>query len=447
MAFCLFKFFIVLLLAYAIVPTIIIRLGNIGILSRAPRGEGRIVLTFDDGPDPRYTPRVLEILARYQVKACFFVVGAKAKSYPDIIKQIALAGHEIGNHGFRHLAAWLTGPRATASENIATSRVIEEITGQKPRFYRPPWGLFNLYSLWFFWSKGLEVALWTYFSWDWTKHATPESITRKVLSRIKDGVILILHDSGSGPGAAPDGPAKMLAALPRILEEVKNRDLRVVPLKEVAIKKGNRPTYKRLALLVWGLIDRLIRRLSGIKDLDSGSKSIWRLALRRYRGQEWTMKDGSALREGDYYLEIHINNDRLLSLINQNMSVERMSIIAMREIRNGLPELAELMRHDQRYSMAKILLGITILHRGSERFGFTAYDLKPGLFRFVSGCYEKMLLALFHPGGLKNLKRYRNELSPKYVVMTRQEIMRRYHPDCNPERNSATCLGVAHKAN
>ncbi|OPX88387.1 MAG: Peptidoglycan-N-acetylglucosamine deacetylase [Pelotomaculum sp. PtaB.Bin104] len=238
MASSLIELIIALFLVYAIVPTAIIRFSNIGNLSRARKGLGRVVLTFDDGPDPRYTPRVLEILDQYQVKACFFVVGAKAKANPDLIKQIALAGHEIGSHGFRHQAAWLTGPRATATENMETSRVIEEITGQKPRFYRPPWGLFNLYSLWFFWSKGLKVALWTYFSWDWTKRATPESITRKVLSKIQDGDILILHDSGSGPGAAPGGPANMLAALPRILEELKNRNLRVVPLKEVAVKKS-----------------------------------------------------------------------------------------------------------------------------------------------------------------------------------------------------------------
>lgn len=445
MAFSLLEFIFVVLLVYAIVPTVIIRLGNIGVLSRAQKGEGRIVLTFDDGPDPRYTPQVLEILARYQVKACFFVVGAKAKAYPDLIKQITLAGHELGNHGFRHQPAWLTGPFATARENIETSRVIEEITGQKPRFYRPPWGLFNLYSLWFFWSKGLEVALWTYFSWDWTKHATPESITRKVISKIEDGVILILHDSSSGPGAVPDGPAKMLAALPRILEELKSRNLRVVPLKEVAIKKSSRSVCKKIALLVWGLIDRLIRRLSGIKELGNGKTSIWRLALRRYRGQEWTMKDGSILRGGDHYLELHLNNDRLLSLINRNTSVERMSIIAMREICDGLPELAQLMRNDRRYGMAKVLLGITILHRATERFGFTAYDLRPGFFRVITGWYEKMLLALFHPGGVKNLKRYRHELSPKYVVMTRQEIMRRYPPG-NQDVKKPRGAGVAYKA-
>ncbi|OPX88388.1 MAG: hypothetical protein A4E53_02026 [Pelotomaculum sp. PtaB.Bin104] len=194
------------------------------------------------------------------------------------------------------------------------------------------------------------------------------------------------------------------------------------------MQNSSRPLSKKIALVLWGWIDRIIRRLSGIRELGDGKASIWRLALRRYRGQDWAMKDGTLLRKGDYYLEIHINNDRLLALIDQNTSVERMGIIALREVCNGLPEVAKLMQSGQRYGMAKVLLGITLLHRGTERVGFTAYDLKPGFFRTVTGWYEKMLLALFHPGGLNNLKRYRQGLSPKYVVMTRQEIIAQYLP-------------------
>lgn len=429
------KILLIILLVYTVAPTVLTRFGQVGVISRAPKGKGRVVLTFDDGPDPRYTPQLLDILNSYQVKASFFITGAKARVYPDLIKQIASAGHEIGNHGFRHKAAWLLGPRATISEITETNRVLEELTGKKPSYFRPTWGLYNLFSLWYYWRKGLKVVLWTYMSWDWAKHATPESITRRVLNKLRDGVILIFHDSDSAPGAAPGGPNRVIAALPQILEEIKLRGLRVTPLEEIMIGKNSRSTMKRIVLFSWGFIDRIIRRFTWIKDIEDG-KFIWRLALRRYHGQEWLMQDGSLLKKGDYYIELHLNNDHLLSLIGENSSIERVAIIIIREIRNGLPKLARLMKDDTKYGKAKVLLGITLLHRGTVRLGFTAYELKLGLFRMFINWYENLLLALFHPGGFKNLKTYREKLSPKYVVMTRQELMRRYPPASIPETDA-----------
>jgi hypothetical protein len=386
----------------------------------------------------------LDILDHYQVKACFFITGANARAYPDLIKQIASAGHEIGNHGFRHKAAWLMGPYATTRDIMETNRTLEELTGKKTRFCRPCWGLFNLFSLWYYWSKGLRVVLWTYMSWDWAKRATPESITRRVLKKIRDGVILIFHDSDSAPGAASGGPDRVTAALPHILEEIKLRGLRVAPLEEIVTGEKSRSIIKKSALCLWGLIDRVIRRLAGIKDIGDGKSFIWRLALRRYHGPEWRMPDGPPLRAGDYFIELHINNDRLLSLIGENTSTERMAIIAMREVRNSLPELARLIKDDEKYGRAKVLLGITLLHRGSERLGFKVYDLERGVLRTFTGWYEKLLLTLFHPSGKKSLKSYRDELSPKYVVMTRQELMRRYPPVGIPEAEAPRCESVAH---
>lgn len=423
-----FQVLLLLVLAYTVAPTVLIRFGRVYAVSRAPKGGGRIALTFDDGPDPRYTPQILDILGRYQVKACFFVVGSKARAHPELVKQIIQAGHEIGNHGFRHKAAWLLGPGATTREIMEANRAIEELTGQKTRFCRPAWGLFNLFSIWYCWLKGLKVVLWTYMSWDWIKRATPESITRKVLGRIRDGAILVFHDSDSTPGAAKGGPAQVVEALPVILDGLKQRGLRVAPLEEIIINKASRVTLKKCAQRLWGLVEPAIRRLTGIRDLGDGKTSIWRIALRRYRGKDWPMPDGSVLRAGEYYVELHVNNDRLLSLIDENTSVERMAIIAMREVRNGLPAVARLLNDSEHFSKVKVLFGITLLHRGTERIGFTVYDMKPGLFRTVTGWYERCLLALFHPGGLKNLKAYRDKLSPKYVVMTRQELMRRYPP-------------------
>lgn len=410
---------------YSLAPTILIRLGRVGAVARAARGYGRVALTFDDGPDPNYTPQILDILKRYRVKACFFVVGAKVRQYPDLTRQILQAGHAIGNHGFRHKAICLLSPRATKGEINETNIAIEELTGQKTVFCRPAWGLFNLFSVWYCRLKGQKIILWTYMSWDWTKKATPESICRKVLGRLKDGDIIILHDSDSAPGAAKGSPAQVVAALPRILDGIEEKGLRVSSLEEIIISK-KKPVLRKLFQQLWCPVDKLVRRLSGITDMP-GSK-IWRIALRRYRGREWTMHDGSVLKPGEPYLELHVNNDRLTALIDENTSVERASIIAMREVLNGLPPLAEYLNSEKKLENVNIVMGITLLHRGLGRIGFTVADMKPSLFKTFTGWYERWLLGVFHPGGFKKQKKYREKLTPKYVIMTRRDLMKRLPP-------------------
>lgn len=420
------KVIILLIFGYAIIPTIIIRLISIGAISRAPKGGRRIAITFDDGPDPRYTPQILDILHKYQVKACFFIVGAKARAHPEIVKQIASAGHEIGNHGFRHKIAWLLSPAATTREIRETNAAIEELTGAKARFCRPAWGLFNLFSIFYCRLKGLKVVLWTYMSWDWIKKATPESITHKVLSRIKDGAILVFHDSDTTIGAAKGGPERVVKALPMILDGIKQRGLQITPLGEIINPPKTRASFKKYLRWLWARFEWLIRKAAGIKELSDGKTCIWRVALRRYRGKEWPMPDGTTLRSGDYYMELHANNDRLMELINANTSVERMGIITMREIRNGMPAVTELLQNEK-YNKVKILLGITLLHKATERLGFQLYDMRPGFMRRLVCLYEKWLLWVFHPGGGKRLKAFQN-VFPKYVVMTRKELFERYPP-------------------
>jgi peptidoglycan/xylan/chitin deacetylase (PgdA/CDA1 family) len=412
-------------LVYAVAPTVLIRLSSIGAISRAPGGGGRVALTFDDGPDPHYTPQILEILSKYQVKACFFLVGAKVKQNPELVKQIAKDGHEIGNHGFWHKPVWLLGPVATARDISETNRAIEECTGQKVRYCRPNWGLFNLCSIIYYRFKRLTVVLWTFMSWDWTKGATPESITSKVLKRVHDGSILVLHDSDKTAGAAKGSPAQVIKALPAILEGLQEKGLRLVPLEEFT-RPNRRLTLKSCLRRFWGVYDWAIRKLSGIRDLQEGKSSFYRVAFRRYRGKDWLMPDGSMLKAGEPYLELHINNEYLLNCIGENIKAERAALIALREVRKELPVLAQLLNKDDRYRHINVLLAITLLHRGTEHLGFTAYDMPRGPLRTLIAWYERWLLGLYHPGGFNKLGSYRDQLVPKYIVMTRRDLMQRY---------------------
>src|SRR5205085_11172613 len=103
-----------------------------------------IALTFDDGPDPEWTPRILETLARRDVPATFFVVGERAKRAPDVVRTIAAAGHDLGNHSWSHPNLWFCTPSRTAAEIDPTQDLLADLTGTAPRYFRPPWGIVNM---------------------------------------------------------------------------------------------------------------------------------------------------------------------------------------------------------------------------------------------------------------------------------------------------------------
>jgi len=177
---------------------------------------------------------------------------------------------------------------------------------------------------------------------------------------------------------------------------------------------------------IWSTLDWIIRKLSRITDLRPGQGSLLRVAVRKYRGKDWLMPDGSILRAGDTYIELHINNEYLLRTIGQKTSVERTALLALREARQDLPYLAQMLRQEKHLQQVNVLMAITLLHRGTEHLGFTSYDLPRGPLRLLIKWYERWLLGLYHPGGFKGLSSYREELTPKYIVMTKKELFKRY---------------------
>ncbi|QYK69234.1 MULTISPECIES: polysaccharide deacetylase family protein [Paenibacillus] len=204
------------LLVYTIIPTLIIRLFGIGVYKRGT-GEQPIALTFDDGPDPEFTPLLLDLLKKYNIKGTFFVLGRKAEKYPDLIQRMHNEGHLVGIHNYVHWSNALMSPKRVREQVNKTANVINRIIGEKAFYYRPPWGIINLFD--FFLMKQFRMILWSVIVGDWKSSGGKQKIKQRLLSKLKGGAVIVLHDSGQTFGADRDAPAYMLEALNEFIIE------------------------------------------------------------------------------------------------------------------------------------------------------------------------------------------------------------------------------------
>ncbi|MGW0334888.1 polysaccharide deacetylase family protein [Streptomyces sp. NPDC003011] len=159
-------------------------------------GRGRtMVLTFDDGPDPRYTPDILDTLAEYDVRAMFFVCGEMAADHRDLLARMADEGHVVGNHTWSHPLLTRLGRAQIRSQMERTCDVIEEAYGERPAWFRAPYGAWNRAAFQLGAELGMEPLAWTVDTLDWT---TPGTGT--IVGRVEDGaapgVVVLSHDAG-----------------------------------------------------------------------------------------------------------------------------------------------------------------------------------------------------------------------------------------------------------
>ncbi|WP_066260383.1 polysaccharide deacetylase family protein [Neobacillus drentensis] len=221
----LFIFFLI----YAILPTLIIRMSGRGIIKRI--NAPAIALTFDDGPNPEYTPQLLDLLQKYGVKASFFVVGSKVKANPAIIKRMSQEGHTIGIHHYDHISSWILSPFQLKKQLKMTEQAISEITHEKVTFYRPPWGSFNIASL--FLSKQFKVIIWSDIFGDWKVAKGKNGLLEQFLQATEAGSVLLLHDCGETWGADRLAPRYMLQSLEIYLQENINKGTKFITLNDV----------------------------------------------------------------------------------------------------------------------------------------------------------------------------------------------------------------------
>lgn len=155
--------------------------------------EKRIVLTFDDGPHPRQTREILDVLDRYGIKATFFVIGVNAQNYPGIISEVLSRGHEIGNHTTTHSHAAKLDQNTFRNEIGECEKVIFEQTGIQCKLFRPPEGAMTESMRYVVKDMGYTNVLWTLDTRDWA-HTSPDKISEYIIQNAKNGDIILMHD-------------------------------------------------------------------------------------------------------------------------------------------------------------------------------------------------------------------------------------------------------------
>jgi peptidoglycan/xylan/chitin deacetylase (PgdA/CDA1 family) len=191
---------------------------------------GAFALTFDDGPDPHFTPQVLDVLAARGAIATFFVVGSSARRHPDLVRRIVREGHGLGSHTWSHPELdGLPAPRLL--RECAQGRLaVERIAGRRVRAYRPPKGHWDARGAAVARALALRPWLWTLDPSDWRGDASRDALLER-LQGLGDGDVVLLHDGvqGAESPAAHDRSATV-AALPRLLDLAADRGLRPVRL-------------------------------------------------------------------------------------------------------------------------------------------------------------------------------------------------------------------------
>lgn len=200
-----------------------LRLGMfVDVLSRGPDGARGVALTFDDGPSPTSTPKILDLLDAAKVKATFFVIGKKAEAHPDLVRDILQRGHAVAMHSYAHHRLFsLKSARYVRDDLKKAMDVLTEITGERPLLFRPPIGHTNPTIARIAKELGLEVIGWSVRALDGVSAADPKRVAARVKRGLRDGAVVLLHDAAERDDREPAS----IAALPAILAAMSAKNL------------------------------------------------------------------------------------------------------------------------------------------------------------------------------------------------------------------------------
>lgn len=395
---------------YLLIPELCLHFLGLGAWKR--QYTPGVTLTFDDGPDPRYTPRLLELLAKQKITACFFLVAEKAIQHPELVRQIRDAGHIIGSHGYYHRHAWFLSPWKTW--NLWNKSIVElqKITYQQPQYVRGPWGGVNLaFFLWCRINKK-RIIVWTTDGMDWESPRTPAEILQRVFRKTSEGTIVLLHDSGGAPGA----PENTLASLEELCLKIRTElNLPIVPLSF-----PDWSFLRRLAFRLWEKWEHYYAKKNGVHRLDE--HNLFRLARTHYHGPDLYTDDGTLLAtKGDTVGELHLDNIRLRVA---GTDMQKIGFRILKQIRLSLPILARYISTNPNYKDLKVFIGITMINRGVKGLGFTVQEY-PNRNGFVIGLLQKVIMRIYHPAGNKrDIDKLGDK--PKLIWISTETILERY---------------------
>lgn len=188
----------------------------------------QVALTFDDVPDPRFTPQILEELSKHGVRATFFVVGHRAEKHPDLLRRIHSEGHIIGNHSYSHPQFGSRSVIQFQQEILRTEQIIANIIGYRPRLIRPPYGEITENQVRWVKQHGYKLVNWNVDSLDW-KGIDKEKVKRNVLNAAGAGSIILMH----GGGGTSSDLSGSIAALPDIITGLRDKGYQFVTLPEL----------------------------------------------------------------------------------------------------------------------------------------------------------------------------------------------------------------------
>jgi peptidoglycan/xylan/chitin deacetylase (PgdA/CDA1 family) len=201
-----------------------------------PKNKNMVSVTFDDGPHEYYTQKHLDILDTHSAKGTFFVTGINASKYPSIVREIADRGHEVANHTYSHPKQYLSSPKELYQEINSTNDLLEQISGQKPASFRPPYGIISPFLFSVCSKLHLKIILWNINSKDYNRMQS-DRIANRVIKKINKGSIILFHDChfrSSTKDYSSTGKA-----LERVLYHIKTNGLSATTIEQLCKTDSN----------------------------------------------------------------------------------------------------------------------------------------------------------------------------------------------------------------
>jgi peptidoglycan/xylan/chitin deacetylase (PgdA/CDA1 family) len=414
---------------YAPIAELIFHMLHVGTLYKGTPTERKIGLTFDDGPDPRYTPQVLQILDEHDAKATFFVVGAQAEQFPNIVREIVAEGHEVAIHGDKHRHAWLLDPIATYRDLKAAMNTIASISGHQMRYYRPPWGAFNIMTRAAAAHFKLTPVLWSSRAKDWYAGHYAKEIVQRVVNEAHPSGIVLCHDAGGADGA----PLNTIEALPTILTELKALGYAFTTVSDIhQSMRSHRamvrqlfahyPWYRKLWISLWEIVEVTFARYYHVEPLNT----MFRFSPAKWdHGSRLDPDTGmEQIHDGAQAIDLHFRNDTAVTLSASHDN--RALVRGLRLVKQGFGDLARVLEHDPKYHDVQVVVATTLMNRGMEMLGFHVEGLPDTRKTRRLQRYMRFLMGLYHPEGFSRLHHGRHNLELKLIWMTRDELIARY---------------------